>query len=305
MGSECSADERETRYMSFHQAIYAIENDIKKEIDNPNLTNKKYMPFGLVNQGLCQKYKFLLKENFDKDEARNTQFDYKCLAKNDENRDFSYINPRFEFNFPSQFIFINKDFMDVIRDNIKEKYKNHLMTNFDTIIGGGCLIMRDPRDKKDENPFRYIILYNEIKENKGNEIDFFLFIKDREKRNSAVNYILEHNLLNFFKKIEYNYKDEYKKVSNENKKEIGYIVRCSEISRVEAYISKMEQKKKNELNISKPKRSMSVKTKIQARIIPQNNNEPNIKNNPINIFSNPIQNNMQNIRMSFNQNQRR
>ena len=176
MGSECSPDERETRYMSFHQAIYAIENDIKKEIDNPNLTNKKYMPFGLVNQGLCQKYKFLLKENFDKDEARNTQFDYKFLAKNNENRDFSYINPRFEFIFPSQFIFINKDFMDVIRDNIKEKYKNHLMTNFDIIIGGGCLIMRDPRDKKDENPFRYIILYNEIKENKGNEIDFFLFI---------------------------------------------------------------------------------------------------------------------------------
>ena len=77
MGSECSADERETRYMSFHQAIYAIENDIKKEIDNPNLTNKKYMPFGLVNQGLCKKYKFLLNPNFDKDEARNTQFDLK------------------------------------------------------------------------------------------------------------------------------------------------------------------------------------------------------------------------------------
>ena len=110
--------------------------------------------------------------------------------------------------------------------------------------------------------------------------------------------------MNFFKKIEYNYKDEYKKEFIENKKEIGYIVRCSEISRVETYISKMEQKKKNESNISKPKRSMSVKTKIQTRIIPQNNNEPNIKNNPINIFSNPIQNNMQNIRMSFNQNQR-
>ena len=29
MGSECSADEREFRYLLFHQAIYAIENDIK------------------------------------------------------------------------------------------------------------------------------------------------------------------------------------------------------------------------------------------------------------------------------------
>ena len=221
------------------------------------------------------------------------------MVKNDEYKDFSYINPNFQFSFPSQFIFINKDFMDVIRDNVPEKYKNHLMTNFDTIIGGGCLIMKDPRDEKDENPFRYIILYNEIKENKGNEIDFFLYIKDRTERNGAVNYILENNLLNYFKKIDYNYKEEHKKILNGNKKEIGYIVRCSEISRVEAYISKMEQKKKNELN--KPKRSMSLKPK--TRMISQKSEESNVKNNPINIFSNPIQNNMQNIKMSFNQNQ--
>ena len=31
MGSECPTNEREFRYMSFHQAIYAIENEIKKE----------------------------------------------------------------------------------------------------------------------------------------------------------------------------------------------------------------------------------------------------------------------------------
>jgi len=99
MGSECSADERETRYMSFHQAIYAIENDIKKEIDNSDLTNKKYMPFGLVNQRLCKKYKFLLNPNFDKDEARNTQFDYKYLVKKLEDRDFRYINKNFKFSF--------------------------------------------------------------------------------------------------------------------------------------------------------------------------------------------------------------
>ena len=130
MGNECSADEREFRYMSFHQAIYAIENDIKKEIDNPDLSNKKYMPFGLVNQGLCKNYKFLLNENFDKDEARNTKFDYKDLGEKFEEKDFSYINSRFIFTFPSQFIFINKDFMDVIRDYVHEKYKRDLKLNF-------------------------------------------------------------------------------------------------------------------------------------------------------------------------------
>jgi hypothetical protein len=66
--------------------------------------------------------------------------------------------------------------MELIRDNVPQAYKKHLRTNFDTINGGGCLIMKNPGDTKDESPFRYIILYNEIKENKGNEIDYFLYI---------------------------------------------------------------------------------------------------------------------------------
>ena len=242
MGSECSPDERETRYMSFHQAIYAIENDIKKEIDNPNLANKKYMPFGLVNQGLCKKYKFLLNPNFDRNEAIKKVFNYNDLVKNSEYKDFSYIFPRFKFNFPSQFIFINKVFMYVIRDNVPQAYKEHLKTNFDTIIGGGCLIMKDPKDEKDEKLFRYIILYSEIKENKGNEIDFFLYIKDRKERKDAVDYILKYNLLNYFKNIHYSYKDEFKKVSNEY-----YIVRCGKFSEIEKFFVKMEKNEKNEI----------------------------------------------------------
>ena len=62
MGSDCSSNEREFRYETFHQSIYAIENDIKKELFNQDLSDKKYMPFGLINQGLCKKYKFLLKK---------------------------------------------------------------------------------------------------------------------------------------------------------------------------------------------------------------------------------------------------
>ena len=81
MGSNCSADEREFRYLTFHQAIYAIDNDIKKEISNTDISNKKYLLFGLVNQGLFKKYKFLSNENFDKNEARKTKFDYKDLIK--------------------------------------------------------------------------------------------------------------------------------------------------------------------------------------------------------------------------------
>ena len=296
MGSECSPDERETRYMSFHQAIYAIENDIKKEIDNPNLTNKKYMPFGLVNQGLCKKYKFLLNENFNKDEARNTQFDYKGLVGKLEDRDFRYVNKNFTFGFPSQFMLINKDFMDVIRDYVGEQYKSDLKLNFDTIIGGGCLIMKNPKDPRDEKPYRYIILYSELKENKGNEIDFFLYIKDKKERKATDDYILKNNLLNFFKKIDYNFKEEHKKVS-----ENYYIVRCCEVSKIENYISEMEQKKKNENNTSTYKRSMSLNQKKND--IPQNNfrnPESNMRNLFNNIFEqNQRQNNIQSINNVF------
>ena len=176
MGYDCSLDERLIRYGAFHQSIYAIENDIKKELYNQDLSNKKYMPFGLINQGLCKKYKFLLNEQFDKNEAKNKILDYNDLAKKNEDKDFSYINVKFEFSFPSNFIFINKDFMDLIREFVPANYKQHLLTNFDTIIGGGCLLMKDAKDKGDEKPYRYIILYKEIKENIGNEIDFFLYI---------------------------------------------------------------------------------------------------------------------------------
>ena len=67
--------------------------------------------------------------------------------------------------------------MSVIQDYVNEpEIKCKLIRKFDTIIGGGCLILKNPNDTNSRNPFRYIILYNEIKDKKGNEIDFFLYI---------------------------------------------------------------------------------------------------------------------------------
>ena len=112
----------------------------------------------------------------------------------------------------------------------------------------------------------------------------------RKERNAAVNYILENNLINYFKKINYSYKDEYKKILAENKKEIGYVVRLTEISCFENFISKMEQKKINELKSPSPKIPTSLKPKTS------------IEKNPIDNFSNPTQNNPQNIKISHNKN---
>ena len=148
MGSECSSNEREFRYSLFHQSIYAIDNDIKKELENQDITKKKYLPFGLIDHSLCEKYKFLLNENFDKNEARNKIFKYEDLIKNVIDKKFKCDNHRFLFAFPSNFLFINKDFLDVISDNVNIKHKGQLTIVFDTIIGGECLIMKNPKDKK-------------------------------------------------------------------------------------------------------------------------------------------------------------
>ena len=129
------------------------------------------------------------------------------MIKENIDKDFSYIHKKFRFNFPSNFIFIYEDFMGVIRDYVDTKYKRHLSTVFKVIIGGECLIMKDAKDKYDDKPFRYIILYSELKKNKGNDIDFFFYFKDKKERLDADKSILKDNLWNFFKKIKYDYKD--------------------------------------------------------------------------------------------------
>ena len=117
----------------------------------------------------------MIEEKFNSKVAKNKIFDYNDLIEDSDEKDFSYIYHEFSFDLPSNFIFIHLDFMKIIREFVG-KHKKYLKTNYDTIIGGGCLIMKNPRSKKDINPFRYIIIYHEIKENIGNKIDFFLFI---------------------------------------------------------------------------------------------------------------------------------
>ena len=243
MGNECNEDDREWRYQTFHEGIFALDKDIINDLFNTDLSKKKYLPFALVNKGICQKYKFLANENFDRNEARKKEFNYKHLIKRNEHKNFGYIKKGLSFSFSSNFMFVNIDFLDVISNYIPTKYKAPLSTIYNIIIGGECLIMRDAHDINDTEPFRYIILYFGIKDDLGNEIDFFLNIKDQKERKAADDYILRHSLWNYFKKIKYDYKDEYKRIYNESKKEIGIIVRCSNVSRIEIYIAKMNSLK--------------------------------------------------------------
>ena len=256
MGNECSDEEREFRYSIFHQAIYLIENDINNELFSQDLSKKKYSPFGLVNKELVLKYPFLLNETFDKNEARKKIFNYKDLVEKIIDKEFTIGNKPHSFGFPSDFIFVNQDFFYVINNFIPNYYRKYLTTVYQTIIGGQCLIMKDVRDYNDEFAERYIILYHEIKEKVGNEIDFFLFIKDRNDRKAAVDYILQYNLWNYFQKIGYDYNNKTQNIYNRYKKSIGYIVRCSSVSRIITKInSKRPQNPLDSLNATNKKQN--------------------------------------------------
>jgi predicted phosphatase len=222
-------DEYKTIYNDYYKEIgYVVrccsvdKIELYKDISKAKIESKKQYE--------------LLNKKFDENEAGKAIFNYKDLIKRNVDRKFTKINKNFDFTFPSYFMFVNKDFFDVLRDyDTEQKYQKSLSTIFNTIIGGDCLIMKDLHDKNDDNPFRYIILYNEIQDNTGNEIDFFIDIKDKTERNAAVDYILKHNLWDYFDKIKFDYKDEYKRIYNNNGKEIGYAVRCCSVDKIENY----------------------------------------------------------------------
>ena len=298
MGNECSDDERESRYKEFHNAMHIIDNDIKRELINPDLSKKQYLPFGLVSKSLCKKYKFLIDENFDKNEARNKIFNYNDLVKKKEKKNFSHINSNLCFTLPSDFIFINNEFLLVIMNYVDKNYRSHLQTIYNIIIGGGCIIMGHANDENDEKPYRFIVLYHDIKENHGNEIDFCLYIKDKKERQSADNYILQNNLLSYFKKIKYDYKDEYGKIYNDKKEKIGLIVRCSDIFRIETYMDKIKS-----LNQKTSQNNPNMNT--NSNINP-NNADMNVINNMnlinnMNCNANNISPNINNINSNSNQ----
>ena len=201
--------------------------------------------------------------------------------------------------------------MDVIFAHIDNEYKKFLKNKFEFIIGGECLIKRNIINEN-SNYFRYITLYKELEEEEGNYTDFFLFIKNEQKREAAVNFIVQNNIWEYFKKINYNYKNEYKKIIDEKGQEVGYIVRAIELEHIEAYLSRKRQKELEKEIINKiPKiqleNKLDNKEQIQninskagiSNIQIQNNINDNKDNNMNNIN---MQSNFQNMQMQMNMN---
>jgi len=179
--------------------------------------------------------------------------------------------------------------MDLLFTNFIIKEQNELKeSSYKIIIGGKCLIIKDTYDEI--SPYAFIALYNEKNNKFNNNIDYILKIDDRKEMNKHLNYILNNNIWNYFKIINYLYKDEYKIIINTEGKTIGYLILNNENI---IQFSHIENKFNNYLNKNTDNRKEKKKrTRIENRSLDINMNNSNILNNSNN--SNQISKNKKN-----------
>ena len=133
--------------------------------------------------------------------------------------------------------------------NLISKYFNYeekeIVENyfFPIIVGKECIIMRNFGDIEGNKSFSYLIIYERNKEDIINNIDYILIIDDKNEREKAQNYILKNNIWNYFKKIKFSIKEEFKEILNKENEIIGYITRNGELERQEI-LKKLELEKK-------------------------------------------------------------
>ena len=207
--------------ISEYKELLSGEEETKKELNKSGGLEKGYKLYYLLDNNWVEKFKNLISNNKIK-EAKYL-LKVSLITKKNEDKDFTYIHKSFGFSFPCNFTLVTKNFLDLLCKNFNKAEEKELKgTSFKIIIGGKCLIMKDGKNEK--SPFAYITLYNEKKEKFNNNIDYFLRIDDRGELYKHLNSILKNNIWNYFKEINYSYKDEYKKIKNFEGKTIGYLV---------------------------------------------------------------------------------
>ena len=258
------------------------ENEIKEKFNNnfniQNYIKQKYL-IGLIDTKWLEKYLNFLKDNSNNNLKETISFSSKNILPKIDDKDYTYINNNMIFHLPINFSFVTKEAMDLISkyNNIgkeKNEIKNYL---HNILIGKECIIKKQKGDFNDVANSSYIILYEN---NKNNNIDYILTIKNKEEREKALDYILKNSIWSYLKKINYNEEDEYKEIFDDENYKIGFIFRNGSLERIKEL--KNIEKKKNQIHKSKT---------------------INVKNfNTINNINNISCNNMNNINNNFNTN---
>ena len=197
------------------------EEEIMKELNKPGGLEKGYKIYYLLDNNWVEKYKSLIINNNMK-KCKNL-LNVSFIKGKTDKKDFTYIHKNFKFTFSYNFTLVTQNFMDLLCKNfIIDEQKKFQNCSYRIIIGGKCFIIRDQYNEN--STYACITLYNEKNKKFNNNIDYFLIIHDRKEMNKYLDYILKNNIWNYFKKINYSYKDEYKKIKNTEGRTIGYLI---------------------------------------------------------------------------------
>ena len=246
-------DQDSQREIEFNE-LFKAKEEINSEIHKSKNIDISFSKYSLINTNWYNDYlHFLKKPNQESnDRIKEKLFKYRCLHPKSDKRDYSYID-KAEYTFPSDFVFVTKNFVNLISEYIStydynnlDHFKKYL---FETAIGGECIIMKSFVAKYSEN--LYIVIYEENKGNINNNIDFILMIDDDNEMEKVLDFILKNNIWNYLKMINLSIEEDEKEIKNDKGKKIGYIVRNGEIKRKEKV--KEIQKMHSDNNITTPK----------------------------------------------------
>ena len=225
--------EREKEFNELFKAKEIINSEIHK---SKNIKNS-FSKYGLVNTNWYKDYLHFLKKpsKESNDNIEEKLFKNSRLHPEQDKRDYSFIN-RGTFTFPSNFVFVTENFVNLISNYIYQydDYKNYECFKkylFEISIGGECIIMKNFKTQYTEN--MYIIIYEENKGNVNNNIDFILMIDDYNEMKKSLSSIIENNIWIYLKNIGLSIEDDEKEIKNDKGEKIGYIYRNGEIKRKE------------------------------------------------------------------------
>ena len=161
----------EKEFNELFKAKEIINSEIHK---NKNIENS-FSKYGFINTDWYKDYLYFLKK--PNKILKEKLFKYSRIHPKNDKRDYTFFGIGI-FSFPSDFVFVTENFVNLISKYIQtydycylDKFKKYL---FEIAIGGECIIMKN-YDTSDTEAM-YIIIYEENKRNKNNNIDFILWI---------------------------------------------------------------------------------------------------------------------------------
>ena len=132
------------------------KNEIQRKLKEKGRTVNNYEKYGLLDYNWFVKYEKVIYNPSLYESNKKDLFNIKDLMPKNDEKDYSFIKSSYIFGFPSNFIIVRKQLMELLSNNFKNNDKKNRVKNylFEMTIRNQCIIMKN---KNGKGPFRYII----------------------------------------------------------------------------------------------------------------------------------------------------